>query len=59
MKPMRKAISSGQHTFMPWRCSMVWTKIDAGNSDECVPVSSHARPVEAVVIPVAVIIIGL
>ena len=44
MKPSLNAISSGQATFRPWRCSIAWMKFDACSSASCVPVSSQAMP---------------
>jgi hypothetical protein len=44
MKPIRKAISSGQAIFSPCRFSIVSTKLAASCSDSWVPVSSQAMP---------------
>src|SRR4051812_22644773 len=44
MKPLRKAISSKQAIFRPWRCSSTRTKSPASSSDAWVPVSSQAWP---------------
>ena len=43
-KPRRKAISSRQAIFSPWRCSIVAMKFAASSRLSCVPVSSQAMP---------------
>src|ERR1039458_6473774 len=42
MKPMRKAISSGQAILSPWRFSRVAMKLEASSIESWVPVSSQA-----------------
>ena len=48
MKPMRKAISSGQPTCRPWRSCTVSTKVAACSSEPGVPASSRPEGLIAV-----------
>lgn len=42
--PFRRAIPSKQATFNPCRFSITSMKVEASESESCVPVSSHANP---------------